>query len=354
MEAFMSDPIISKVTRDQPDFSINKQMAEGSWTRKTGADATGAFRQHTFIAKNTKVNPLESTQYKYDFKIRNQDELTEVLALKAFRHTIKSLSAKNAEFIEERINKHKEAPVIKMLKDKEGNIIGAVPVFPPNKFSQGAQYCFTRDGKMFLLLDFWRKPITDQKDINETLHEYFKSGDIGYDVKATHRGDAKKALGILPGFNETRTDRAQAIVSQLKLKDQDTYEAKRVDAAEDMPPPPNVEHEDIEDEDKKRLEEEEERRRRTMSGVVTDEPPVTVGTIQGQQREDEYSDEEDEYGDDFEVRTPGLEHRVYIDPTLVGGELEVHPATEEQKKLLERRALDDAGTADLAFSRWYS
>lgn len=277
----------------QPDAKgVGTDRSIGNnWKRTSGQDAKGAYRAHKF-----KTHDNEGNSYQLSFKFKaSGDELVEVIAIKSFKSTMKSLSKQNATFVTERLKKG-EVPLIKMIKNKEGKVLAAVPVFPGNNKTEGHPYCFLRDGTILHLCD--GDTSLTQEEIDAVLIEKFqgsawsklmsafgnsaKDGELVYKVTVTHMQAYKKAHRpeIHPQFNDTRMHRAEQILTQLQNGDNSSISAKRVNP----PPPPSsakpnsIVNEEEEDEDLSDTE--------SSTGpkieVLPDEdeaPPKTGGTL---------------------------------------------------------------------------
>jgi hypothetical protein len=249
---------------DNRSMDINAAPAR-KWTRNSGADAQGTFRHHTIT-----VRDKDNAEHTFSFKIRGADALTEVIALKSFKSMVKTLSTEETRFLQSHL-KAGNTPQVKIVKDKEGKILGAVPVFPGTP-ENPTPFCYLKDGSKLLLTRddrAWYQKMTGQgvlwdRDytgpaldasavgkvilehfvgdrVDELVHKFSKlqEGHLGYDIAVQHKHTFKAPLGQLAEqFQETRMDRAKAILAMLEEGDESSIEADKEEG--DKSPDPKL------------------------------------------------------------------------------------------------------------------
>jgi hypothetical protein len=200
---------------------IDKTMPQEEWKRETVTDKEGVTRKHTFTVKNANLDNHNRTLH---LQLSLQDELTEVLGIKALRNLFKTLEKQQALNLISLIEKSIYPEFFK-ITDASNAFCGIMLIFPKLQETNQCLSILTADGT--------RHTFTKNYNNGTELHQkrelgkYFcqhgrtpKAGlHSGYNIRETHKKDYKEIVPIAWARGQTRLERAQSILSQLQQRD---------------------------------------------------------------------------------------------------------------------------------------
>lgn len=200
---------------------INKKMPKEEWERKTIHDGDSVVRKHIFTVKNPN---LDKPHYTLHMHLSLQDELTEVLGIKALRNLFKTLEKQRAldiiSLIEKRIY-----PEFFKLTDVSNTFCGIMLIFPKMEETNQCLSILTPNGTRHAITQNYQNGTELQR--RRELSKYFcqrgrfpKAGHhSGYDITETHKKTYKETVPIAWAKGQTRLERAQSILLQLQQRD---------------------------------------------------------------------------------------------------------------------------------------